>query len=98
MVSSLMMVLTFNDPPRFAWYALPLLIGFVVMIAALFNVKAFRDVPMALVLFFAVLCSGALVARGVAYAGRFSVHLLGAGCALTVCAIASFVRPRASDR
>ena len=96
MVSSLMMVLTFNDPPRFAWYALPLLIGFAVMIAALCNVKAFRDVPMALVLFFAVLCSGALVARGVAYAGRFSVHLLGAGCALTVCAIASLAKNRGS--
>jgi len=94
MWSSLMMVLTFNDPPRFAWYALPLLIGAVVAIASLLNVKGLRDVPMALSVFFAVAMSGALVARGVAYAGRFSVHLLGAGCALTVCAIASLVRTR----
>jgi len=94
MLSSLMMVLTFNDPPRFAWYALPLLIGAVVAIASLLNVKGLRDVPMALSVFFAVAMSGALVARGVAYAGRFSVHLLGAGCALTVCAIASLVRTR----
>jgi hypothetical protein len=89
MWSSLMMVLTFNDPPRFAWYALPLLFGAVVAIAALAGTKLLRGVPLALVAFFVVACSGALAARGVAYAGRFSIHLLGAGCALTVCALAS---------
>jgi len=106
MLSSLMMVLTFNDPPQFAWYALPLLIGAAVTLLALLNVKGFRDLPAALVLFFAVACAGALAARGVAYAGRFSVHLLGAGCALTVCAIAALAKqpvireaqPRESSR
>jgi hypothetical protein len=98
MLSSLLMVLTFNDPPRFAWYALPLLIGAVVAIASLLNVKGLRDVPMALSLFFVVAMSGALVARGVAYAGRFSVHLLGAGCALTICAIASLAKRPGSSR
>lgn len=88
MLSSLMMVLTFNDPPRFVWYALPLLIGAVVAMASLAGVRGLT-VPLPLALFFLVACSGALAARGVAYAGRFSVHLLGAGCALTVCAIAS---------
>lgn len=90
MWSSLMMVLTFNDPPRFAWYAIPLLFGAVSAVAALARIKGFREVPLALALFFVVACSGALAARGVAYAGRFSVHLLGAGCALTICAIASW--------
>lgn len=93
MVSSLMMVLTFNDPPRFAWYALPLLIGAVVAIASMIGVRGLK-VPLPLALFFLVACSGALAARGVAYAGRFSVHLLGAGCALTMCAIASAVSGR----
>jgi len=97
MFSSLMMVLTFNDPPRFAIYALPLLIGALVALAAMANVKPLRDVPLALVAFFLVACSGALAARGVAYAGRFSMHLLGAGCALTVSAIASLVSSRSSD-
>ena len=92
MMSSLMMVLTFNDPPRFAIYALPLLIGAVVAVAAMLNVKVFREVPLALVAFFLVACSGALAARGVAYAGRFSVHLVGAGCALTICALAALLR------
>jgi len=98
MLSSLMMVLTFNDPPRFAIYALPLLIAAGVALAAMLNIWRVRDVPLALVAFFLVACSGALAARGVAYAGRFSVHLLGAGCALTVCAIASLVTPRESSR
>ena len=93
MISSLMMVLTFNDPPRFAWYALPLLTGAGVSALSLLNIKGFREVPLALSLFFAVACSGALAARGVAYAGRFSVHLLGAGCALTVCAMAALAKP-----
>jgi hypothetical protein len=92
MWSSLMMVLTFNDPPRFAWYAVPLLAGAIVAVGAIAGVKWLRDVPLPLVLFFLVACSGALAARGVAYAGRFSVHLLGAGCALTICAVAAFAR------
>ena len=96
MLSSLMMVLTFNDPPRFAWYALPLLIGAAVSLLSLLNVKGFREVPLALALFFAVACSSALVARGVAYAGRFSIHLLGAGCALTMCAVSCFLSSRSS--
>ena len=98
MISSLMMVLTFNDPPRFAIYALPLLVGGAVAIAAMLNVKVLRDVPLALAAFFLVACSGALAARGVAYAGRFSVHLVGAGCALTICAVAALVRSRESSR
>jgi len=91
MFSSVMMVLTFNDPPRFALYALPLLFGALVAVGAMLGVTVIRDVPLAPVAFFLVACSGALAARGVAYAGRFSMHLLGAGCALTVCAIASLV-------
>ena len=98
MFSSLMMVLTFNDPPRFAIYALPLLVGAVVAVAALANLKPVRDVPLALAAFFLVACSGALAARGVAYAGRFSIHLLGVGCALTVCGIASLARMRQSTQ
>ena len=98
MLSSLMMVLTFNDPPRFALYAVPSLFGAIVAVAAMLNVKVFRDVPLALAAFFLVACSGALAARAVAYAGRFSILLLGIGCALTVCAIASLVRSRGSFR
>ena len=94
MLSSLMMVLTFNDPPRFAFYALPLLFGADRRGGGDADVKVFRECRWRSAAFFLVACSGALAARGVAYAGRFSVHLLGAGCALTVCAIASLVTTR----
>jgi hypothetical protein len=94
MLSSLMMVLTFNDPPRLAPYAVPLLFGAAAALAAFAGIKGFRDIPLALTAFFVVACSGALAARGVAYAGRFSVHLLGAGCALSVAVIASLVAAR----
>src|SRR4030095_12974250 len=83
-----------SDPPRFAIYALPLLIGAAVAVTAIANIKPLRDVPLALVAFFLVACSGALAARGGAYAGRVSVHLLCAGCALPVCAIASLAGTR----
>jgi len=97
MLSSLMMVLTINDPPRFAIYALPLLIGAAVAGLSVLGVRGLM-VPLPLALFFAVACSGALAARGVAYSGRFSVHLLGAGCALTMCAIASVATRFAPSR
>ena len=92
MASSVMMVLTFNDPPRFAWYAVPLLVGAIVALGAVLQMPLLREVPLPLAVFFLVACSGALAARGVAYAGRFSLHLLGAGCALTVCALAVTAR------
>jgi len=98
MSSSLMMVLTFNDPPRFTWYALPLLCGAVVAVLAVLRVPRIREVPLAPVLFFVVGCSAALAARGVAYSGRFSIHLAGVGCALTMCGIAALVTRREPSR
>ena len=89
---------TYHYTARFAIYALPPLIGAAVAVAVMLNVKVFRDVPLALAAFFLVGCSGALAARGVAYAGRFSVHLAGAGCALTICALAALVRTIGSSR
>jgi hypothetical protein len=92
MVSSVLMVLTMNDPARFAWYGIPLLLAGAIALAAVIGIKRMRDLPLALVLFFLAGCSSALVARGVAYSGRFSTILIGAGSAITVCAIARLVR------
>lgn len=89
--SSVLMVLTMNDPARFAWYAVPLLAAAVISIAAIIGVAAMRDLPLALVLFFVAGSSGAFVARGEAYTGRFSTILIGAGTAITVCAVARLV-------
>ena len=87
MLSSVLMVLTASDPPQFAWHALPLLTGAFVSLAAVLGLKGFRDASLPLTLFFLAGCSGALVTRGWAYEGRFSIHLFGVASALTVWAI-----------
>ena len=89
MIDSAWMVLSMNDPPRFAWYATPLLVAPVFAIGALAGVPRLRNVPLSIVLFFLASISGALVARGVAYSGRFSTIVIGSATALTVSAIAA---------
>ena len=89
MTDSAWMVLSMNDPPRFVWYATPLVAGAVVSAAAIVGVPVVRNLPLSLVLFFMAGLSGALVARGVAYTGRFSTILIGTACALTIGAVAS---------
>jgi hypothetical protein len=93
MLSSVMMVLTGQDPPRFAWYAVPVLVGSVICLGAIMRVPGLRDVPLAVVMFFLAGVSSALVTRGWAYEGRFSIHLYGAAAALCV-SVASDVAHR----
>ena len=92
MVSSLMMVLTASDPPHLAWHSGPLLVAAVISILALVGAPGFRNAPLALVLFFLAGCSSALVTRGWAYEGRFSIHLFGAGGALCAWGISAIAR------
>lgn len=92
--SSALMVLTMNDPARFAWYAIPLIAAAIVSLAAIIGINGTRDLPLPLVLFFIGGLSGAFVARGEAYSGRFSTILIGAGCAITVCAVAGLAKMR----
>lgn len=92
MADSVWMVLSMNDPPRLAWYAIPLIAAAAISAAAIIGVPLLRDLPLATVLLFMAGCSGALVARGEAYAGRFSTILIGSGCAVTVGAIAVLTR------
>ena len=97
---SVMMVLTLNDPARYDPYALPVLGGAAVAVLSLIGVPRLRTVPLALVLFFVATLAGALVARGTAYAGRFSLHAIPVTCALGVAGIASLTsgRPRRTTR
>ena len=90
MASSAMMVLTSADPPRFAWYAVPLFVAAIMAIAGLVRVRGFRDAPAPAVLLFLAGCAGALVTRGWAYEGRFSIHLYGAASALIVWGLSAF--------
>jgi hypothetical protein len=94
MFESVLMVLTVNDPPRFDIYAVPVLAGAIVAVLSLAGVPRLRELPAAGVLFFFSGIAGALVARGSAYAGRFSVHVMPITCALAVCGIATLVRGR----
>jgi hypothetical protein len=89
MIDSAWMVLSMNDPPRFAWYATPLIVAPLLAAGALLGVPRLREVPLPIVLFFLASISGALVARGVAYSGRFSTIVIGSATALTVAAIAT---------
>ena len=85
MADSVLMVLTVNDPPRFDVFALPVLTGAAVALLAAARASRLRAVPLSLVLFFAASIAGAFVARGSAYPGRFSVHVLPVTAALTMC-------------
>ena len=92
MVSSLMMVLTASDPPHLAWHSAPLPAAAAIAILALLGAPGFRTAPLALVLFFLAGCSSALVTRGWAYEGRFSIHLFGAAGALCAWGISAIAR------
>jgi hypothetical protein len=69
-----------------------MVIAAVVAVAAILYVPIARDLPLSLVLFFFAGISGALVARGVAYSGRFSTILIGSACALAIATVALLTR------
>jgi hypothetical protein len=87
-VASVMMVLTVNDPPRFDPYAVPVLAGAAAAILCVARVPGLRRLPLAPSLFFVTAIAGALVARGSAYPGRFSMHVIPITSAVCVCAVA----------
>jgi hypothetical protein len=94
MLDSAWMVLSMNDPPRFVWYATPLIAGAVISMAAVLYVPVARNLPLSMVLFFLASIAGALVARGVAYSGRFSTIVIGSATAVTIGAIATCTTSR----
>ena len=85
---SVMMVLTVNDPPRFDPYALPVLVGAVAATLRLVRIPGLRSLPLAPSLFFVTGIVAAFIARGSAYPGRFSMHVIPVTCAVCVCAVA----------
>jgi hypothetical protein len=92
MAGSVMMVLTMNDPARFDPYALPLLAGAALSLLALVGVPWIRRLPLGPVVFCLSALAGALVARGTAYSGRFSIHAIAINCAVVACAAALMTR------
>ena len=82
MAGSVLMVLTGQDPPRLAWHSVPLVVAGLIASAAVLGIRGFRAAPLPVVALFLAGLSGALVTRGWAHEGRFSIHLYGAAAAL----------------
>jgi hypothetical protein len=97
MTSSLMMVLTGHDPARLALDSVPLVAAGAISLAAVANIRGFREAPLPAVAMFLAGLAGALVTRGWAYEGRFSIHLYGAASALCVWALAALYNWRAKQ-
>ena len=92
MYDSLMMVLMTTDPPRVHAGALPLIAAAAVSVAAVTGLGPFGALPLPAVLFMLSAIAGSLVARGTAYPGRFSIHILGAASTVFVCTLAEISR------
>ncbi len=90
-LDSVLMVLTLNDPPRFDPFAVPVIIGAMVAVLAVVSRAVRGAVPLAAALFFLAGIAAAFVARGSAYPGRFSLHVLGVSCALFICGVAAVI-------
>jgi hypothetical protein len=87
LMGSVLMVLTMSDPPRFEPRAIPIVTGIIVAILALAGAGRLRRLPMNVSLLCLAGIVGAFVARGSAYPGRFSIHLIPVTVALTVSAL-----------
>ena len=92
-IGSLLMVLTMNDPARIDPRSFPILIGLAAALLGLAGVKRLRELPLNVSILCVAGIAGAFVARGSAYPGRFSIHLIPVTVALTICAV-RLVLPR----
>jgi hypothetical protein len=93
MASSALMTLTMNDPPRLEPDAIPLLLGAAVSVLALTGLGRLGALPLVAVLFCLAALAGSLVARGEAYAGRFSIHMIAVTTTIVVCTAAQWCLP-----
>ncbi|HWI19726.1 MAG TPA: hypothetical protein VNT81_18365, partial [Vicinamibacterales bacterium] len=92
--ASVMMVITMNDPAAFDARALPIIGGIAAALFGLLGMPRLRSLPLnASVLALSGL-TGAIVARGSAYPGRFSLHLIPAAVTVCVCALALLISAR----
>ena len=85
LIESVLVLVTVQDPPRFDPRAILVVGGIAIAVLSLLRVPWCRDVPAGLALFCAAGLAGALVARGTAYVGRFSIHLMPVAVALAAC-------------
>jgi len=85
---SVMIVLTTSEPPKIHNGALPLIVSALLALLAVMNAPGLRRLPAGPVFMYLAALSSALVGRGTAYPGRFSIHILGAAATALICAVA----------
>lgn len=94
-IGSVAVVLSMSDPPHFDPRAMPIVFGSACALLGLAGVGRFARLPLNVSLLCLAGLAGALVARGSAYPGRFSMHLIPVTVALTVCTAALWSRTKA---
>ena len=92
LLGSFLMVVTMADPPKLDPRGIPIALGLLSAILAVARIRPFDRLPINAVLLCIAGFVGALVARGSAYPGRFSAHVIPVATALAVSAIALLVR------
>jgi hypothetical protein len=95
-IDSIMMVLTMNDPPAFDVRSLPIVLGIAAALAGAIGIPVLRRLPLNVCVLALAGLTSALVARGSAYPGRFSLHLIPATVAIFVCALSLVTNGRRS--
>ena len=93
-LESVAMIVTVQDPPGLNARAVLVVGGVAFAILSVFRVPIVRRLPLALVVFCLATLSGGFVARGVAYPGRFSLHLIPIAVALFVCTVSLAISPQ----
>jgi hypothetical protein len=91
MWSSVMMIATTTDPPRFHNGAIPILAGLALSVIALIGVPFARRLPFVLTVWTISGFAAALMVRSDAYSGRFAIHVVGSTVAVLTCAIAALM-------
>jgi hypothetical protein len=75
-ISSVLMLVTVQDPARFDWRSVLVVSGVGVSLLGLLHVPVARRLPLGIAVACVAALAGGLVVRGSAYPGRFSVHLI----------------------
>jgi len=86
-IDSMMMMLTMNDPPAFDLRSLPIVLGIAAAVAGAMGVPGLRKLPLNVCVLALAGLTSAVVARGSAYPGRFSLHLIPAAVAIFECSV-----------
>jgi hypothetical protein len=87
-MESVWMIVTVQDPPRFDVRSVLVVAGFGGSVLALLGAPIARQLPLGIAIMSVAAVAGGLVARGVAYPGRFSVHLIPVAVSIAVSLIA----------